>query len=84
VVGDDIEMEAELVGQGKKYRPCRDYHFTPVGGDTLDMHIFNSTRGHEIVHDVRDAVTFWRDMWKKERKVSKNIGIVDNGESWRS
>jgi hypothetical protein len=43
------------------------------------MHIYNSTRGHEIVHDIRDAVLYWKQMWKKVRKVSKNIEIVDNG-----
>jgi hypothetical protein len=79
VVGDNIEMEAERVGQSKKYRPCKHYDFTLVGGDPLDIHINNSTRGHEIVHDIRDAVMAWKENWKKVKKVSKNIEIVDNG-----
>jgi hypothetical protein len=80
VVGDEIEMDTEKAGQAKKYRPCKEYHYKPAEEDPLDMQIFNSTRGHEIVHPVREAVIFWKDQWKKARGVTKNIEVVDIGK----
>jgi hypothetical protein len=72
-------MEAEKRGQAKKYRPCREFQFGHKRGDPLDLHILNSTRGHEVVHDIRDALLYWKHQWKTEREVTKNIEVIDIG-----
>jgi hypothetical protein len=79
VLGDEIEMPQELIGQAKKYRPCREYLFKRIGEDPLGLQVHNSTRGHEIVHDIREAVIYWKDMWAQKHKVTKNVQIVDIG-----
>ena len=79
VVGDDIEMETEKRGQAKTYRPCREYHIGHLEGDPLELHIYNSTRGHEIVHCIHDALLIWKETWKAKRDVTKNIEVIDIG-----
>jgi hypothetical protein len=49
--------------------------------DKLNLHIVNSTRGHDIIADVRDALTLWKQNWKKVHKVEKSVKIVDVGSS---
>jgi hypothetical protein len=81
LVGDEIRMPAEAVGMSKKFRPCAESHYKEIGNDPLDLHIFNSSRGHEIVSEVREALFHWQNSWKKERKVQKAVQIVDIGAS---
>lgn len=62
-----------------QYRPCSDGKYQNIGHDRLDLHVHNSTRGHETAPEIREALLFWKTQWKKERNVKKDIQVIDAG-----
>jgi hypothetical protein len=79
LVGDKLVTSAEARSVQRIYRRCVESHFKIGGQDKLNLHIENSTRGHDVIADVRDALILWKQNWRKVHKVEKSVKIVDAG-----